>query len=398
MGKKRFLQFSDLHFGSKLTGGRLRLPEEKRAVRQGEFRKVVDDLTAAARENDVDAVLLPGDLFDEERADGEAVGFLVDRLNRLAPIPVFVAAGNHDPVGSASPWNREFLSGRGLAAWGDHIHVFPPDRWRETPIGDGWSVVGRSCGTGLEGRRLFDPPLPAAEHPRRILVAHGSEEGSMPPNKSAAHPFRIEEIRAAGTIYAALGHFHARQEFREAGGRILAAYAGSPVARGLDETGPRAALLVTVDEDGAVGIETLPADPRRIVVQEVDLTGVSHAEAVNARLVEAVRRASPEGRDLVFLRAVGLVPPDLSVDLGEEAAGSSFHVVLDASEVRPNYDIEEILRGDSGADTLEARFVRALVEEMDAERDPRRKRLLEEAIGYGLDALRLGKVRMRHVD
>ena len=44
----------------------------------------------------------------------------------------------------------------------------------------------------------------------------------------------------------------------------------------------------------------------------------------------------------------------------------------------------------------EERFARSLLEEMDAEPDPERKRLLEAALFYGLDALKLGDVAPRY--
>ena len=78
----------------------------------------------------------------------------------------------------------------------------------------------------------------------------------------------------------------------------------------------------------------------------------------------------------------------------EDDAAKPFWLDIDAAGLRPAYDLELYRRGE--ARTTEERFARSLLEDMDKEADPARRRLLEAALYYGLDALRLGDVAPRY--
>jgi hypothetical protein len=75
-------------------------------------------------------------------------------------------------------------------------------------------------------------------------------------------------------------------------------------------------------------------------------------------------------------------------------AGRCFHLAIDPSGLRPDYDLDAYRRGEPL--TTEQRFARSLLVEIEAEADPGRRRLLEAALYYGLDALRLGDVAPRY--
>jgi hypothetical protein len=71
-----------------------------------------------------------------------------------------------------------------------------------------------------------------------------------------------------------------------------------------------------------------------------------------------------------------------------------FHLSIDAREVRPDYDLDAYRRGE--ARTTEERFARSLLLELEAESDPARRKVIEAALYYGLDALRFGDVAPRY--
>src|SRR5439155_21181854 len=72
----------------------------------------------------------------------------------------------------------------------------------------------------------------------------------------------------------------------------------------------------------------------------------------------------------------------------------TFWVRIDASAVRPDYDLDAYRRGEGR--TTEEKFARSLLAEIDASTDVERKRVLEEALYYGLDALHMGDVAPRY--
>ena len=94
----KLLHASDFHLDSPLSG----LPAEKCAQRRGELREIPARLAKLARDEGVDLVLLPGDLFDGGRVYPETVRALARALGDMG-VPVFIAPGNHDYYHAKSP-------------------------------------------------------------------------------------------------------------------------------------------------------------------------------------------------------------------------------------------------------------------------------------------------------
>lgn len=85
----KLLHTADWHLGKKLEGFS-RLPEQK---------EVLEEICIIAKSNNVDAILIAGDIYDTYNPPTEAVELFyktVKRLSSNASIPVIVIAGNHD--------------------------------------------------------------------------------------------------------------------------------------------------------------------------------------------------------------------------------------------------------------------------------------------------------------
>src|SRR6185312_12476292 len=83
----RLLHTADWHVGKQLRG----------ASRADEHRAVLDEVVAVAGANEVDLVIVAGDLFETAAPAPEAQGIVFDALLRLAgKAEVVVIAGNHD--------------------------------------------------------------------------------------------------------------------------------------------------------------------------------------------------------------------------------------------------------------------------------------------------------------
>ena len=87
----RFLHAADLHLDSPFEG----LPAGKAAIRRQEQRTLLAALADLAAEEQVDLVLLSGDLLDSANTYYETGDELVRSLQNI-DAPVFIAPGNHD--------------------------------------------------------------------------------------------------------------------------------------------------------------------------------------------------------------------------------------------------------------------------------------------------------------
>jgi DNA repair exonuclease SbcCD nuclease subunit len=400
MAVARFLQVSDLHLGAPFGW----LPPERRTERRREQRAALERLVSLAIENGVQGILVAGDLFDQEGVDADSLVFALNAFKVSGCPPVFISPGNHDPYSDGSVyWSPRLLKARGFA-WPDHVHVF---------TGAGWS--SRAV-PGLEQVRVwgrcFTPNVASAERPLAasafkdvktggpgidIAVFHGSREGKCPPGQKVTAPFTDAEAQAAPFVYMAAGHYHAASRIdahdARAGG-VRLAYAGSAVALDMTEIGHHGALEVRIEHGGEkpfVEIDFVQLDERTVHELEADVTAASSAEEIDRRVAGALDLAGVRTQDLAIVRLRGrLVKGVRHAGPGMDLAARAFYLRLDLRNVRPDYDLDSYRRSDPS--TTEERFAKALIERLDAEKNPRERAILESALYYGLDAFRLREV------
>ena len=84
----KLIHLSDLHIGKRLDETSL-LADQAHILQQ---------ILAIIRQEQADAVLISGDVYDKSVPSAEAVVLLADFLSRLAlqQVPTFVISGNHD--------------------------------------------------------------------------------------------------------------------------------------------------------------------------------------------------------------------------------------------------------------------------------------------------------------
>lgn len=407
MPSVRVLQLSDLHLDSSLLAGRLGLAPEKARVRRAELRQILARACALARERRLDLVLIPGDLFDDEAVTQDTVNFVIEQLGGLSPIPVVIAPGNHDFYSLGSPYNQEFLLARKQRVWPENVRIFRDGRWSTLtfPSLPGLYVTGMAhCASAELGERLLGRPIPRPDGARSpdalsLLVFHGSRDHArLPARKLRTLPFSDAELAAQDFDYAAIGHYHEQTTLAAADGRVLGAYAGCAGGRGLDEEGEKVVLVADIERHQGgrrVALEKVRLDRRAVRIVDVHCTGATHRDAILRRIEEALAMREPSPDDLVHVRLTGRVAPGIDLRVPDGAFEDRFfHVSFDVSMVKPDYSVERYR--DDSLKTTEARFAREMLRRIDAEPDPARRRTLENALYYGLDALVLRDVGPRY--
>src|SRR5512139_545803 len=98
-GPVRLLFFSDLHLEAPFAWA----PPEIARDRRRALRECLRAIVALATSTKVDALLCGGDLYEHDRFSPDTVRFLRDSFAAVAPMPVFLAPGNHDWFGPARP-------------------------------------------------------------------------------------------------------------------------------------------------------------------------------------------------------------------------------------------------------------------------------------------------------
>ncbi len=398
MAVVKFLQVSDFHLGRHFGW----IAPDRRPQRKHDQRRALERAVEQAIERGVDAILVPGDLFDQECVDTDTIASAVRAFEVAGCPPVFIAPGNHDPYTEVSHyWNPHLLRAR-AGSWPAHVRIFGSPRWTAEPLPGrpGVTVWGRCyAGSQAAAERPLAPEMlndvkPERGAPLEIALFHGSCEGFGPPGQAAIAPFSVEEAQRSPFGYLAVGHYHtpSRLERGEASPRF--AYAGAAIGLDVTELGRHGAYEVRIhygEGPNRTELEFVELDRRTVHALEADITGAGTAEQVDRRVAKELDKLGTAEQDIVTVRLRGRLAKGVRYGApGPELRARAFYVRVNLSDVRPDYDLEAYRTDKSQA--TETRFALALMEKLEAEKDPAERAVLESALYYGLDAFRLGEV------
>lgn len=248
----RFIHAADLHLDSPFRG-LTKAPEQVRAALGDSTFAALRQLTQAAIHEQVDFIVIAGDLFDEADRSLRAQLMLAREWEKLHEhgIAVYVIHGNHDP-----------LSGKRAALQlPPNVHVFGADQMEYRPAyrksGElAAFVYGRSYGTRIMTENIAAAYRIEPEAPFHIALLHGNVDGDASHDPYA--PCSLSELTGSnGFDYWALGHIHHRRVLHEYPHVV---YAGNAQGRNPRETGAKGCYLVEVSAAKAVEMTFLPLD------------------------------------------------------------------------------------------------------------------------------------------
>jgi exonuclease SbcD len=235
MKELTFLHCADLHLDSPFLG-LSQLPKVIFDRIQLSTFKSFENLTTRAIEENVDFVVVSGDLFDGEDRSLRAQAKLRNQFTRLQTnrIPVFMIHGNHDHLGGQ--WINVEMPDN-VFTFGDRVErkSFTLKNGKTCSI-YGFSYHKRHV---WENMTVFYEKGVGEFH---IGVLHGSNGSSA--THAAYAPFTIQELESKGMDYWALGHIHQRQELLSDPPVV---YPGNIQGRHRKEVGPKGGIIVSIE-------------------------------------------------------------------------------------------------------------------------------------------------------
>ena len=271
----RILHTSDWHLGR--TFHQTSLLDEQALV--------VDRIAEIARDQQVDLVVIAGDIFDRGVPPADAVRLFAHAVRQLRATTDAVVAisGNHDSATRVGA-HDELLLAAGVSLRGDvtrvaepfvltpddgppvHVYLVPfLDPVAARPVLE--SLGARPDDPGAARRAthgevtrmatdLIRTHVAASGDVRTVVVAHTFAAGGK--DSDSERPLAIGTVDVvdlstfSGFDYVALGHLHGRQSFD--GGRI--AYSGTPLPYSFsEETHTKSVRIVDLAPDGSISFE-----------------------------------------------------------------------------------------------------------------------------------------------
>jgi exonuclease SbcD len=344
----RLLHTGDWHLGKRLYG----------ADRAEEARAALAEVAGIAAREDVDAVLVAGDLLDRRLVDSAALGDCLTALERLAAVaPVIAVTGNHD---DPDLWDHlaPYLRGKGIHVVGNvrgpddgvltvataagplHVGLMP---WRDparmaldagasaqTARGRYADRVAAMLGAlGAEAVRRRHEDGGAAVLLGHVMIdraaAGGGERELTMGITYAVSPHAIP----VDLDYVALGHVHRPQTLP--GVAAPGRYCGSPMALDFSEDNhAKCAVVVEVDGDTTRAREVPLAAARPLVrlrgrLEDLPALASAHPGAwfacevlLDAPVTDLVRQAREAVPDALRVEPVYAAPLGILPAPGEE--------------------------------------------------------------------------------
>lgn len=287
----KFIHASDLHLDSALSGLSRYETAPVDAIR-GATRRALENLVRLAVDEQVEFVLLAGDLFDGDWKDHQTGIFLNKQFGILqrSNIRVLIVAGNHDAESKITkalkpPPNVTYLSAR---------------KPESIPL-ELIDVVVH--GQGFREQKARDNLV--REYPQAVRgkfnigMLHTSLDGRE--GHSTYAPCTLDDLRSKGYDYWALGHVHQREVVCES---PLVVFPGCTQGRNARETGPKGCTLVTVGDNHAASHEHFNLDVVRWAQVKIDAADSQDQTDLNEQVRGAIKEELDRSENVLLVPRV----------------------------------------------------------------------------------------------
>jgi len=363
----KILHTADIHLGAKFSG----LGNKSDSQRE-QLRTTFKNVIATAIDERVNIILIAGDLFNANQQPQKNIDLVIEQFNLLGSnnIPVCLIPGTHDSLDSSSIYRKVDFEGKCA-----NLKIFAEENisFKEYP-GLDLTVYGKP---NLSNRSYISPlkGLKRSTSSKfHIAMAHGS---FYIPEKIAEddHVFRLEEVKASGMDYLALGHWHRVYSCSE---KPPAWYSGPPEWIP-DQRERGAVLLVSLLDSGEVKVEPKMVGLRDYDEVEIDVSGIQDIAKLKARIFEGAHQNLVRKAIIRGLRDAELIinPEELETELGE----NFFHLgVMDKSHPKSGEVTEDEER------LIVNRFIKLMKMQIESS-EGEEKDIAENALQYGIALL-----------
>ncbi len=271
----KILATGDVHIGRKSSG----IPVE---TAESATRYTWHRMIKYAIDNQMDAVVLTGDVIDRDNRYFEAIGPLQQGFEKLksAEIEVFVIAGNHDFDVLPQMLSSQQFPNVHLLGAGGKWEFRKLSRRNQTVTFAGWSFPDQH----VPYNPLTKTPLilPPGQSP---VIALLHTDLNTPGSRYA--PVSVADLLNTDADLWLLGHIH--KPFGTESSRRAVYYTGSPHAMSSGEPGAHGPIEVTIEPNKQITVRRVPLSPIRYEAVKVDVTGIKANEDMRGALHNALQ-------------------------------------------------------------------------------------------------------------
>lgn len=263
----KLLHLADLHIGKRVNGFSM-LEDQK---------YILDQIVSITAEEQPQAVLLAGDVYDKPVPSAEAVQMLDSFLVRLSRLgtQVYIISGNHDSAERVA-FGRELMEASGVHIAPVYDGVVEPftltDEFGSVrvflipflkPANVRAVFPEEEIASYTDAMRVVVEHLSLNPRERNVAVVHQFVTGAETCDSEERSVGGLDDVDALVFTpfdYVALGHLHGPQKV----GQECVRYAGSPLKYSFSELNQRKSVtVVELREKGRMDVRAVPLEPLR---------------------------------------------------------------------------------------------------------------------------------------
>ncbi|HHW31249.1 MAG TPA: DNA repair exonuclease [Clostridiaceae bacterium] len=380
----KLLHCADIHLAAPFTS--MGISEGKSSIRRQDLKETFQKIVNLAGCENVDLLLICGDLYEHGYINKSLIEFINYSFSKIQKTKIIIIPGNHDPYISGSYYDSN--------KWSPNVTILSPDKPKTyfEDLDTNIYFLGNSK-FGFEYNSFASVRSSnSSTYSINILMAHGTLDMNIGPKNY--NPINSRDIDKLNMDYVAIGHFH--KMFRDAGKGKNIFNPGSPEPLGFDEPGSHGVFLGTIikyySSRSSIDINFIPVARRFYENIEVKLDGCYADQQVVEKISELLEGKNQEqGLFNVILKGYAErgYRPDIPYILSF-FKDKVFSIKIE-DQLKPDYNFNE-LKEEPGIRGL---FVRKMLALIESSKDETKRKELEKALYYGMEAIDYGKV---HVD
>lgn len=275
----KIIHCADLHLESKMETN---LELEKAKERKNEIILTFQRMVNYAKENDVKAIIIAGDMFDKKRITNKTKNLVKDIISSNSNIDFFYLKGNHD---ESQVFEEDEIP--------SNLKTFTSEKWTYYNYDEENITIA-----GIEFGKLNDHDIYSSllldKDKINIVVMHGQEvsNNNLSNENKSADVINLKELKNKNIDYLALGHIHTYKK-EKLDKRGVYCYSGCLEGRGFDECNEKGFVLLNI-ENSKIESTFIPFAKRTIYEIDVDLTDANSNTEIENRINEKIKDISKE--------------------------------------------------------------------------------------------------------
>lgn len=318
----KIIHTSDLHLDCRFSD----FSSDKSKTRRHELKLSFERIFDVCE--DVDIVLICGDIIDNNNYLKSTVTFLIDTFKSHPKVIFFICGGNHDSYNSNAMKDIRNAALSNVVVFSSKAEYMELDDLKVR-------IYGMSFGDKYHYNSMIDEFNVIDDDYINILMLHG--ELTNGEKDSRYNPIMIDKIKQSGFDYVALGHTHDFSQIQKAGDTYYA-YCGTHEGHGFDECGPKGILYGNIGKKHC-DLKFVKTCLREYNKIEIDVTNFRSFDEIASFVYNCVN-----SNDMFLVTFKGILDENIILDLDILSNLVSCYLIKFVDHTRRNYNLDELAR------------------------------------------------------